>query len=128
MNSRMLMITSALVLAIIGLALSFAPEELLRWLGEATHGRLTVILQLAGALYLGFAIMNWTAKGSLLGGIYGRAIVLGNSLHFTMGALTLLKVSIGAVNGPMFWLITAIYVVFAIWFGRTLFTHPAQAG
>jgi hypothetical protein len=30
------------------------------------------------------------AKGATLGGIYGRPIVIGNLVHFTMGALVLL--------------------------------------
>lgn len=86
MSSRHLMIASAALLAALGLLLSFAPEETLAYLGQPSTGAVPVLLQLAGALYLGFAVMNWTAKGSVLGGIYGRAIVLGNFLHFTMGA------------------------------------------
>ncbi len=127
MNSRILMIASAAVMAAIGLVLSFAPVEALALLGHPASGLLPVLLQLAGALYLGFAFMNWTAKGSVLGGIYGRAIVLGNFLHFTMGALALLKVAIGPGGEASIWILSAVYVVFAVWFARTLFTQPAEA-
>ena len=92
MNSRILMIASAAVMAAIGLVLSFAPEESLAFFQQPVAGAVPVLLQLTGALYLGFAFMNWTAKGSVLGGIYGRAIVIGNFLHFTMGTLALLMV------------------------------------
>ncbi len=126
MNSRYLMIASAAVLAALGLLLSFAPEETLAYLGQPATGAVPVLLQLAGALYLGFAVMNWTAKGSVLGGIYGRAIVLGNFLHFTMGALALLKAAIDPGLGTIIWVLTGIYAVFALLFGRMLFTHPGK--
>lgn len=127
MNSRILMMASATVMAAFGLVLSFAPEEAMAYFRQPTAGAVPVMLQLTGALYLGFAFMNWTAKGSVLGGIYGRAIVLGNFLHFTMGALALLKMGIGPERGPSIRLLSAGYVVFAVWFGRALFSSPAEA-
>ena len=127
MNSRILMIASAAVMAAIGLVLSFAPEESLAFFHQSASSAVAVVLQLTGALYLGFAFMNWTAKGSALGGIYGRAIVLGNFLHFTMGALALLKVAIGPGGEPSIWVVSAVYVVFAVWFGHTMFSQPSEA-
>lgn len=127
MNSRILMIASAAVMAAIGLVLSFAPEETLVFSGQAASGALPLLLQLAGALYLGFAVMNWTAKGMVLGGIYGRAVVLGNFLHFTMGALALLKAAISGTSGAVPWGITCVYAVFAVLFGRLLFGQPGPA-
>ncbi|MBX2983539.1 MAG: hypothetical protein KF843_12750 [Flavobacteriales bacterium] len=126
MNSRILMMASATVMSAFGLVLSFAPEEAMAYFRQPTAGAVPVLLQLTGALYLGFAFMNWTAKGSVLGGIYGRAIVLGNFLHFTMGALALLKVSIGPKAGPSFWVLAGVYTVFAVLFGLTLFRHPGD--
>ncbi|MGB3868779.1 MAG: hypothetical protein WA937_04870 [Flavobacteriales bacterium] len=73
MNSRILMMASATVMSAFGLVLSFAPEEAMAYFRQPTAGAVPVLLQLTGALYLGFAFMNWTAKGSVLGGIYGRA-------------------------------------------------------
>lgn len=128
MNSRYLMIASAAVLAALGLLLSFAPEETLAFMGQPTSGAVPVLLQLAGALYLGFALMNWTAKASVLGGIYGKAIVLGNFLHFAMGALALLKAAMDPGFGTINWVLTCIYAVIALLFGRMLFTHPGKQG
>ena len=126
MNSRYLMIASALVMATMGLVLSFAPAETLAYMGGPATGRLPVILQLAGALYLGLAFANWTAKGMVLGGIYGRALVMGNFLHFIMGVLTLLRAAVGVSNSPVFWTVTLIYILFATGFGLLLFTHPSD--
>lgn len=127
MNPRYLMLASAALMAAIGLVFSFAPEGVLTFLRQPPSAAIAVLFQLAGALYLGFAFMNWTAKGMVLGGIYGRAIVLGNFLHFTMGALALLKVANGPAGEPFIGVISLVYGVFAVWFGRTLFAQPAQA-
>ncbi|MBP9160695.1 MAG: hypothetical protein WAU08_03645 [Flavobacteriales bacterium] len=124
MNSKILMVASAAVLAAVGIAFSFAPEETLAFFGKSAPGAVPVLLQLAGGLYLGFAFMNWTAKASVLGGIYGRAIVLGNFLQFTMGALTLLKAASGNSEGIFVWVAAGGYALFAVLFGVLLFSSP----
>jgi len=84
------------------------------------------VVQIAGALYFGFAILNWTAKGTLLGGIYGRPIVLANFTHFAIGAITLLKVPGQTEAGLLVGVVA--YSVFAAWFGYVLFgPGPASA-
>jgi hypothetical protein len=55
--------------------------------------------------------MNWIARRSTLGGIYGKAVVVGNQAHFIVGAIVLLKHGIIA-GGPLgFWILTGFYVV-----------------
>lgn len=126
-RTRYLMMASAVFLAMVGLALTFAPQEILRRLdSDATTWERTVA-QLCGALYCGFALMNWMAKGTTLGGIYGRPIVIGNLVHFTMGALVLLKRAGGRSNEAAQWSLAAAYGVFALLFGYVMFTHPGKA-
>ena len=48
-----------------------------------------VVAQLVGAAFLGFASLTWTARGLVLGGIYGRAVVAGNQTFAVVGALVL---------------------------------------
>ncbi len=121
------MIASALFMGMVGLALTFAPQEILHRFGSgATNWELT-LAQLCGALYCGFALMNWTAKGMLLGGIYGRPVVIGNLVHFTMGALLLLKMSSAPSDEPIRWVLIAAYVVFAIGYGYVMMAHPGKA-
>ncbi|MBK9759685.1 MAG: hypothetical protein IPO90_06870 [Flavobacteriales bacterium] len=127
MNTRYLMIASAFFMAAIGLALTFAPQEILhRFDSDATSWEQT-LAQLCGALYCAFALMNWTAKSLLLGGIYGRPIVIGNLVHFTMGALLLLKMSSAPSDEPVRWVLISAYAVFAVVFGYVMMTHPAKA-
>ena len=119
------MVASSLALALTGLAASFAPVELLTALSAPTVEPLPVLIQLAGALYLAFAIANWTAQDSIIGGIYSRPLSLGNSLHFTVGALALLKHELR--NGFRIPLVIALvaYTVFAICFVYLIFGRGA---
>lgn len=125
MNTRTLMIASSLVLGAAGLAVTFAPAELLTALPASAAEPLPVLLQLLGALYLSFAFANWTAKDSLIGGIYARPLSLGNCLHFLMGALALFKhlVSSG-FHGPLV-AVLAVYAIFALGFSYLVFGRGA---
>jgi hypothetical protein len=125
-NTKILMIVSALVMGAVGLAASFLPHEILSYAGMPATEFSPVAVQLMGALYLGFAMMNWMSKGIIIGGIYARPLALGNFLHFGVGALALIK-SASAHDVKLFWVTAAIYVVFALLFGIVLFTHPLDA-
>jgi len=121
LNTRTLMAASSLFLGAAGLLASFAPHELLAFLGAPAAGPAPVLVQLMGALYFSFALVNWTAKDNIIGGIYSRPVSLGNLAHFVMGALALAKQqSSGDVHGIMLVLL-AIYAVFAILFGWLVF-------
>ncbi len=85
------MTSSALILGLAGVFALFAPDALLYTQGSAPTGTASVLVQLMGALYFSFALMNWTAKDSLIGGIYARPVSLANFGHFFAGTLLLLK-------------------------------------
>lgn len=67
---------TSVALGAFGTLLLFAPAEVSEAL-TSTAGD-NVLVQVCAAAVLGFAIMNWTARGMALGGIYGRAVVAGN--------------------------------------------------
>ena len=116
MYTRALMISSALFLAILGLLTSFAPLEVLSRHGTTPDNATLLLIQMMGALYLGFAILNWTARGVIIGGIYSRPLALGNFLHFAMVGVMLTKAAI--VHGAVPLAISAFtYSFFAAWFG-----------
>jgi len=77
-----------------------------------------------GALYLGFAILNWTARGNLIGGIYSRPVALGNLWHFLIVGILLTKAAIVFAAIPLA-ISAAIYSLFAIGFGLVIFRAPA---
>ncbi len=68
MNTKILMTSSSLLLALTGIAFSFFPKEILTYLNIDTNTLTILLLQILSALFLGFAILNWMAKGSLIGG------------------------------------------------------------
>ena len=128
MNTKVLLSASALVLGIAGLAGTFLPDEGLRALGVAPTGALPVIVQLLAALLFAFAMVNWTARGSLIGGIYNRPVALGNLTHFVIGAFALMKAAV-AVNElrAILSFAAAIYVLFAVGFALLFFRSPVAA-
>lgn len=91
MKTKILLSASSLALGLAGGVTLFAPVEILRWFGVPTVEPMSVLVQLLGALYFAFALANWTAKDSRIGGIYARSLALGNCIHFVTGGLVLLK-------------------------------------
>ena len=127
MGTKILLISSALFMALFGLGATFLPQEILAHVGAAPEPPLVLIVQALGALYLGFAVVNWMSKGSLLGGIYGRPLVVGNMLHFTVMAIALVRYVLTVTAPPVLLVVALVYLTFAIWFGALLFFHPATA-
>ena len=113
------MTLSAAFVAALGVAASFLPQEILGLAGIPPDRFAAAAVQIAGALYIGFALLNWSAKGTLLGGIYGRPIVLANFTHFAIGAIVLWKVP--GLSAPGLLAAAAVYSAFAAWFGYVLF-------
>jgi hypothetical protein len=128
MNSRLLMTLTAALLAVLGLACSFAPQELLALVGAPAPPApsLVLVVQALGAAWLGFAILDWNARGAPFGGIYGRPVALGNFLHFAVIALGLAKGAFAAPAAGAI-IVTVVAAAFALAFGALVF-GPAPRG
>ena len=127
MNTKLLMTASAVVFGIIGITLSFIPEEITEYLNVEINIISTLSFQLLGALYLGFAMMNWMAKGSIIGGIYNKPIVIGNFMHFGVAALALIKnVNSIEASQAIFISLAILYSIFAVGFGYVFRTNPGK--
>ena len=124
MQTKILMSLSALLMAAAGLAASFAPQEILVAAGSWDEPFEMALMQILGALYLGFAMLNWFARENLIGGIYSRPIALGNFMHFGVASVVLAK-AIFAGFATVGVMASAIaYLLFAVWFGIVLFSRP----
>jgi len=114
------MTISAVFLALLGFGTLFAPQEVLSVHGTTPDNATKLLIQMMGALYLGFAILNWTARGNLIGGIYSRPVALGNFWHFLIVSLLLSKAAFDFGVIPLV-ISAAVFSAFAIWFGLVMF-------
>jgi hypothetical protein len=127
MNTKLLMASGALFLAALGLAGTFLPQEIAVRAGADAHGLIPLLIQLLGALYLGFAMLDWMAKESVIGGIYARPLSVGNLVHFTVGALALGKGVLAGQRATSVLVLAALYALFAIAFATVVFGSPKRA-
>ena len=126
MTPRALMSASAVVLGLAGLALLFAPAEVARLAG-AGGSPAPVVLQLWSAALLGAAAADWIGRGLTLGGIYGRALVVANAVHWTVAALVLVRAAIDGPRTPLAWVGVATCGFFAAGFNLLMRRHPGPA-
>lgn len=119
---RFVMVSSSLCLALAGAALLFAPVATLTALGMPAGEPL--LAQILAAAYLGAAGTNWTARGSIIGGIYARPVSFGNFVHFAVGATTLAAGLRHGEHGPAYFAVLLLYCVFGAFFGVLLFNGP----
>jgi len=127
MTTRLMMGSSAAFMGALGLVATFAPQELLTYVGVTPVRGAVLIAEIAGALYLGFAYLNWMARGNVIGGIYSRPIALGNFLHFVIVGTSLIRSAAGWSDRPDILIVLGIYVLYGAWFGVKLFRSPRQA-
>lgn len=118
------MSSSALFMGLLGLSISFLPQEILRCAGIEPAVLPSLLLQILGALMMGFAMINWMAKDILIGGIYSRPVAVGNFMHFVVGAFAMSKGALKSPDMMLLWAAMVIYGTFAVLFGMVLFTHP----
>jgi hypothetical protein len=127
MNTKLIMTLTAILLTMIGIALTFAPDMVMRSLGIGSSGFLMLILQLLGAAYFGFGFLNWMAKGAAIGGIYNKPIAIGNLTHFVIAGLGLTKAVLHNHQLPViFSIIAGCFVLLACIFGVISFRHPIK--
>jgi len=126
MNTRSLMMISAIFLAVNGFGFTFFPNEIAGLLINDDNYIFILILQILGALYLGFSILNWMSKASLIGGIYNKPILIGNLLHFFTASMALIKLAFKVeTNLQLIFSYTIIYSLFTLFFGYVFFTNPS---
>ena len=126
MNTKTLMIISAIFLAVNGFGFTFFPNEIAGLLINDDNYIFILILQILGALYLGFSILNWMSKASLIGGIYNKPILIGNLLHFFTASMALIKLAFKVeTNLQLIFSYTIIYSLFTLSFGYVFYTNPS---
>lgn len=125
MNPKLIMITSALLLGIAGIGFTFLSQEASKSLNIETNQLSILFFQILGALYLSFAILNWMSKNIIIGAIYGKPLIIGNLIHFLVGALALIKILPNTeANFKFILVLTLLYSVMACSFGYLMLSNP----
>lgn len=83
MRTNPLLAASAAVYALPGLALVFAPQEILAAHGAPASAVTAWLAQAFGAALLGFAWINWLHRFTRTHGILGRTVLLPNLIFVT---------------------------------------------
>lgn len=126
MRSTVVTRASALLLALAGVILLFAPVEVVTRIAPGTPPASGWIVQLLGAAWLGLAAMNWLARFTMVGGIYGRAIVAANAMTYFVSAMVMLHVVRDEPTSVVL-VITIVAVIMAATYGYLLFRGPFAA-
>jgi hypothetical protein len=122
------MTVSAVFLALIGIMLSFLPNEIAEFIGLQNSKILQLILQIAGAQYFAMAVLNWMKRTSVIGGIYNRPVAIANYTHYLIGTLALAKGLLGKAGLPsVFWILAAFYLIFAFLYGFIFYRNQVSA-
>ena len=108
MNSKIIVTSAALVLFASGAVLLFAPVEAVP--------AAPLVAQLLGCALLGLAAADWTGRSSAVGGIYGRALVMGNLVTFSTGGLVALRAYLN-VRSVNVLIIAAVSLILGAFFG-----------
>jgi hypothetical protein len=126
MNTKLVMILSAIIMAVIGISASFIPHEILTFIELPAVNPAPLLIQIMGAMYFSFAMINWFAKSNVIGGIYGKPIAIGNFTHFSISSLALIKGVNIDTSSAIILVATLIYLIFAILFGYIAFGNPIK--
>ena len=126
LNTRLIMTCSAVLLALIGVVLTFLPNEMAVYMRIENSKAIQLLLQIAGAMYFALGMLNWMTRSSVIGGIYNRPVAIANFTHYLIGALALAKGLLNTAGLPfVFWLLAGFYIVFAVLYGFIFNRNPS---
>lgn len=123
--SNIALTIAALLLGVLGVVLSFLPQELFQLFNEPTGTFGILSVKLLGLCMIGLSAINWMSKDRLIGGIYNRPLALANTLHFCIGAVILIKTLMVTFYWSLF-ILSFFYAVFGVAFFKIMFTTPKQ--
>ena len=126
MISTLITRASAGFLALCGLGLLFASDVILARLIPGFPFAGAWLGQLLAAAWLGVAALNWASQPGLLGGIYGRPVVLTNAVLYFIAATVLLKIVIRPGAPAMLRVVVVPIVLFAAIYCWLLFRGPFE--
>lgn len=119
---NLLLFATSLLYFAAAIPLLFAPGETLA-LASSTPPSAVAIggIQILGTAYLGFAMLNWMNRFSVIGGIHGRPLLVANFAHVGSATALLAHHLADGLTAPAFLTLLGIYTILAVGFGARLF-------
>lgn len=109
-----------------GIVLLFAPDVVLPRLSPGFPDSALWLGQLLGAAWLGVAALDWLSRGTMLGGIYGRPVVVANTALYFISALVILRALSRAPSATGLWALAVAAVLLAAVYGWLLYRGPFE--
>ena len=117
---------AAVVAVVFGLAFVLVTGPLLSFYGITLDKAGTLVAQLFGASLIGFAVLNWFARG-VTDREARQAIVLANLASDTVGFVMALIGQLAGVANALGWSTVALYLLLALGFAYFQFMKPSTA-
>jgi hypothetical protein len=128
MNSKLIQSAGSIFLAAIALPCIFIPDEVSKNVILAENEYVLLMVQILGGLLFGFAVVNWMSRTVIMGGIYGKAIYMGNLAQFMVGGLALLKWNVkNGFPAGILLVILIGYMIFLVLYLMVFFRSPKIA-
>jgi len=114
-SSKYLLTTLAVFVFLQGIGTSFLSNEFIDLLSVQQNTLTTVIVQVLGALQLGWGMLNFMCRNHKYGGIFGRPLLLSNLAILVVSGMAMLRALLTGHLEPFypFLLLTALYWLFA---------------
>lgn len=113
MKRSYLLVVSAGIATVFGVALVLATGPLLSIYGMTVDKTGTVIAQLFGSLLIGFAVLNWFAR-DVTDPAAQRAVGLGNLAGDAVGLVVILLGQLAGIANQLGWTNVAIYLLLTL--------------
>jgi len=128
MNPSLIMRAAAIVAAVFGVVLLFAPNTLMDlYQADELNGPGIYNSMLYGGCLIALAVMNWNASDGTAD--EARHVVLGTFVAMAIGlVVAVFRQLTDSTVPPMAWLNVAIFLVFAALYGYMQFGHHLPAG
>ena len=127
MISRLVSRTSAVVLSFCGFTLLFAADAVLPQLVPGFPRQAAWLGQLLGAAWVAVAALDWISQFALLGGIYGRPVVVANAVLYFVTAMSALRAASRVPDALAVWVIGGVAAVGALVYGWLMFRGPVES-
>jgi hypothetical protein len=115
---------SAALLLLGGVALLFGADDILPRVIPGFPAGAAWIGQLLAAAWLPLGALNWLNRSAILGGIYGRPIVMANAALYFISAMVLGKIVRQPGTPVAIVGLTVVFGVFAVIYGWLMFRGP----